>query len=222
MDLTMTGGMADHQLRQSVLLVMTLPVMPFEVLLARAHLSADGAPPVRLAQDLSPKRRSRLQRQVAVTRVKVCRPGRVKGGGGAFDLAVARRLDRLPTPDERFSGHRIREPPGFPRVLGKVASDAPAPGWVRVASLGPSRAPPPENVGERGERRATADMAVLVRPPPPPGVEGLEALGRGMPRGLLTKRFDPRLEGLEADRAGRNRQRAQLAVGSRIVAARLP
>ena len=51
MYLTVTVGMEEHQIRQSVILVMAIPVMQFEGLLALDHLSADGAEPVLLSQD---------------------------------------------------------------------------------------------------------------------------------------------------------------------------
>jgi hypothetical protein len=55
-------GMEEHDMHQSVMLVVLIPVMPFEVLLALDHLSADGAPPVLLVQDLGTTCRRRLQR----------------------------------------------------------------------------------------------------------------------------------------------------------------
>jgi hypothetical protein len=52
MDLTVTVGMEEHQIRQSVMLMIAMPVMQFEGLLARHHLSADGTEPVLWSQDV--------------------------------------------------------------------------------------------------------------------------------------------------------------------------
>ncbi len=54
MDLTVTVGMEEHQIHQLVMLVVSIPVMQFEGLLALDHLSADGAPPILPSQDLGP------------------------------------------------------------------------------------------------------------------------------------------------------------------------
>jgi hypothetical protein len=204
------------------MLVVAIPVMQFERLLTRDHLWADAAPPVLLSQDLRTNPRRRLQCQLAVTVLKVRRPCRIEGGGGPFDLDVARRFDHLPNADDPFPGGWIGEPPGFPRLMGKVALRYPVPGFVRVAQLRPPIEPSPDDVVEGGECLATDDMAVIVRPPPQHGGQGIDELGRGVSRGLLTESFDPRLECLEADLAGRNLALAQLAVGSRIFAERLP
>ena len=50
MNLTGTVGMAQEQISQPVILVVAIPVMPFEILLALDHLSADGATPVLLSR----------------------------------------------------------------------------------------------------------------------------------------------------------------------------
>jgi hypothetical protein len=213
-----TVGMEEHQIRQLVMLVMTIPVMQFEVLLALDHLSADGAPPVLLSQDLGTKPRRRLQCQLAVTVLNVRLPGRIKGVGVSFNLDRTLRFDRLPNADEPFPGGRVGKPPGFPWLMGKVALSDPVPGFVRVAPFRPPIEPLPDEVVEGDECLATADIAVIVRPPAPHGVQCLDELGRGVSRGLLTESFDPRLECLEADLAGGTRELAQLAVGSLIFA----
>jgi hypothetical protein len=205
-----------------VLLVVAIPVMEVEGLLALNHRSADEAPPVLPSQDLGTKPRRRLQGQLAVTVLKVRRPRRIKGVGVPFDLDVALRFDHLPNPDEPFPGGWIGEPPGFPRLLGKVALGYPVPGLVRVAQLRPPIEPAPDEVVESGAGLAADDVAAIVRPPPQHGVQGRDALGRGVSRGLLTARFDPRLECLEADPAGCTLELAQWAVGSLLLAARLP
>src|SRR5262249_5203175 len=121
-----------------------------------------------------------------------------------------------------FPGGRIGELPRFPWLMGKVALSDPVPGFVRVAPFRPSIEPLPDEVVESSECLATDDMAVIVLPPPPHGVYGVDELGRGVSRGLLTESFDPRLECLEAGLAGRNLQLAQSAAGALVFAERLP
>jgi hypothetical protein len=70
--LPVTVGMEEHDTHQSVMLVVLIPVMPFEVLLALDHLSADGAPPVLLVQDLGTKCR---MRRVCPRQSKPCAMG---------------------------------------------------------------------------------------------------------------------------------------------------
>jgi hypothetical protein len=221
-DLPVTVGMAERSRHPPVMRVVALPVMPFERLLTRDHLWADETPPVVRSQDLGPKSRRRMPGQWAGTALKGRLPCRVEGGGVPVDLDVALRFDHLPNADAPFPGGWIGEPPGGPRLMGNVARSDPVPGVVRVAPLGPPLEPSPDDVVAGGACLATEDMAVIVRPPPQPGGQGRDARGRGGSRGWLTASVDPRLEGLEADRAGRHLERAQLAVGSRRGASRLP
>src|ERR1043166_9165352 len=125
------------------MLVRTIPVMPCEVLRALDHLSADGAPPVLLSQDLGTKPRRRSSCQVAVTVLKVRLPGRSKGVGVALNREITQRFDRLPNADDLFTADRSGEPPGFPRLMGDIARGDPAPSCVRVAPSGPPIAPSP-------------------------------------------------------------------------------
>ncbi len=67
MDLTVTSGMEEHQIRQPVMLMMAIPVMPFESLLALDHRSADGTAPVLWSQDVGATWRRRVQCQLPVT-----------------------------------------------------------------------------------------------------------------------------------------------------------
>jgi len=199
-----------------------IPVRPCERLLPRDHRSTAGAPPVVRAQDRGPTPRSRVPGHVAVTPLNVRLPGRSDGVGVPRDRDVARRWDHRPNADDPCPGGWSGAPPGFPRSMGQVALRDPGPGGVGVAPLRPSLAPSPDAGVEGGAWLAPDDLAVIVRPPPHHGGQGLEAWGRGVSRGVLTERCDPRLEGLEADRAGRHRERAPLAVGSRIWASRRP
>jgi hypothetical protein len=220
-DLPVTVGVEEREVHHPVMLVGAIPVMPVELFLTLEHLSADKAPPVLLSPDLGTKHRRRSQRPLAVTVLTVRRPGRIEGIGVPCDLDVALRFAHLPNADDPFSGGWIGEPPGLPRLMGKVTRCYPAPGFVRVAPFGPPREPPPYKIVELGERLATDNRAVLVRPPAQHGVEGRDELGRSVPRGLLTEGFDPRLECLEAGLAGRHLERARLAMGSLRFAQRL-
>jgi hypothetical protein len=204
------------------MLVVAIPMMPFERLLTLDHLLADEAPPILLSQDLGTNPRRRLQSSLAVTVLDVRLPGRIERVGVPFDFDVTRRFDHLSNTDDPCSGGWSGEPPGCPRLLGKVAIHDPVPGCVRVALLRPPIEPSPHEVVEGSERLPAHDMAMIVRPPPQHGVQDSDERGRGGPCGVRTKSFDPRLEGLEADRAGRHLELAPLAVGSLLVAARLP
>ena len=185
-----------------MMLVMTIPVRPCEGPLARAHRSADGAPPGLLAQARGPQPRRRSSGQGAGTVLTVRLPGRLNGGGVAFRLALPLRCDRLPNAAALLTADRRGEPPGFPRLRGAIARGAPPPSCVRVAPSGPPREPSPDAVGTGGARRAPQPRAVLGGPPPSHGVQGLEALGRGVARGVLTAGVAPRRAGPAAGLAG--------------------
>ena len=96
----MTVGMEEYQIRPSVILVVAIPVMQFEVLLALDHLSTDGTKPLLLLQDLCTKCRGGPQRQLSVTVLEVRLPLWVERIGVALDLDMALRFDRLLHPDE--------------------------------------------------------------------------------------------------------------------------
>jgi hypothetical protein len=151
---------------QPVILVVAIPVMPFESLLTLDHLSTDGTPPVLLSQELRATWRRRLPRQLAVTLLAVCLPGGITWVGLAPHLDVALRFDGLPNADARLSAARIGDPPGCPHRMGEIARRDPTPGCVRVAPSGPPREPSPDEVVECGERLATDHMAVIGGPPP--------------------------------------------------------
>ena len=63
MHLTVTVGMEEHQICEWAMLVMAIPVMPFESLFGLDHLSVDGAKPVLLFQDVGATWRRRVQCQ---------------------------------------------------------------------------------------------------------------------------------------------------------------
>ncbi len=56
MNLMVAGGMEPDQIRQVVVLVVSVPVMQFDILLDLNHLPTARADPLLLAQDLSTKR----------------------------------------------------------------------------------------------------------------------------------------------------------------------
>src|SRR4030095_15387205 len=95
MYLTVTGGMEEYQIRQSVVLVMAISVMQFESLLALDDLSADGAEAVLLVQDFGATWRRYLQCQLPVTVLEVHLPGGIKWIGVSLDLNVTLRFDGL-------------------------------------------------------------------------------------------------------------------------------
>jgi len=164
MYLTVTVGMEEHQIRQLVMLVMTISVMQFASLLALDHLSADGAEPVLLFQDVGATWRRRVQCQLSVTVLEVSLPGGINWSGGPLHLNMTLRFDGLLYAEDLRAGVWIGEPPRLPPIMGKVASGDPASGFVRVAQFGPSEQPPPNEAIDLGEGGATDHVAVIVRP----------------------------------------------------------
>jgi hypothetical protein len=126
------------------MLVVAIPVVPCESLLALAHRSTDGTPSVLRSQALRATWGGRWPRQVLGTVVDVRRPGRINGVGVALHLEMARRCDGLPHADDRLPAARIGASPGFPPLRGDIARGAPASGCGRVAPAGPRerRRPP--------------------------------------------------------------------------------
>ena len=164
MYLTVTGGMEEHQIRQSVVLVMAISVMQFESLLGLDDLSADGAEPVLLVQDFGATWRRCSQCQLPTTVLEVRLPGGIEWIGGSLDLDVTLRFDSLLDAEDLRAGVWVGEPPRLPLVMRKVASGDPASGFVRVAQFGPTAQPPPYEALELGEGGATDHVAVVVRP----------------------------------------------------------
>jgi hypothetical protein len=184
-----------------VILVVAIPRMQLDFLFDLAHLPTARAPPLLLSQELSTKRRRRPQRQLPVAVLEVRLPFGSERIGCALDLEVAVRADCLPHPDELLTGRWISKPPRLSLAMGKVAVGDPAPGLVRVPALGPAIYPLPDKGVQLGEGLTTDTRAMIVRPAPKHGVEGLdEPCGRGAPD-LLTKGPDLVLEGLEASLA---------------------
>jgi len=180
------------------MLVVTIPMMQLDFLFDLDHLPTTRAEPVLLSQDLSTKRRRCPQRQLPVAVLEVRLPFGIERIGCALDLEVALRADCLPHPDELLTGSRISEPPRLSLAMGKVAVGDPAPGLVRVPALGPALHSLPDKGVELGEGLATDTMAMIVRPAPQDGGEGLdEPCWRGAPD-LLTEGPNLVLEGLEA------------------------
>jgi hypothetical protein len=136
--------MEECQICPSVILVVPIPVRPFEVLLALDHLSADGTKPLLRVQDLRTKCRGCPQGSLSITVLAVRLPLRIARVGVALDLDGALRFDRLLHPDDLLAARRISAPPGFAHLMGNVAFRHPTAGFIRVAVLGPSIHPPPD------------------------------------------------------------------------------
>ncbi len=198
MFLSMASGMEKHQVPQLVILVVAIPMMQLDFLFDLNHLPTAWAEPVLLAQDLSTKGRRRPQRQLTVAVLEVRLPFGIERIGRALDLEVALRADCIPHPDKLLAGSRIGKSPRFSFAMRKVAVGDPAPGLVRVPALGPAIHPLPDIGVQLSEGLATDTMAMVVRPTPEHGVEGIdELLWRGA-LDLLTESPDLVLEGLEA------------------------
>jgi hypothetical protein len=112
--LTVTVGMEEHQIRQPVMLMMAIPVMPCARLLARDHLSADGAEPVLLSQDCGATWRRRVPCQLQVTVLEVRLPAGITWIGVPPDLQMTRWLDGLLQTEDPCAGIWIGEPPRLP------------------------------------------------------------------------------------------------------------
>src|SRR5262245_58678494 len=216
--------MEEHQIRQLVMLVMTIPVMQFESLLTLDHLSADGAEPVLLFQDVCATWRRRLQCQLSVTMLEVRLPGGIKWVGVALHLDMTLRCNSFPHANHLLPADRIGEPPGFPRLMREVPLGDPTSGFGRVAPFGPPIESSPDEIVEFGERLATDDVTVIVRPTPQDGVEGIDELCRGTACASFTdtESFDLRFEGLEARLARRDLQLGRFAMGPLMFAEGLP
>jgi hypothetical protein len=130
--------MEEHQIRQPVMLMMAIPVMPFESLLALDHLSADGTEPVLFSQDCGATWRRRVPCQLPVMVLEVRLPAGIEWMGVPLDLQMTLRFDGLLRAEDPRAGVWIGEPPRLPQVMGNVAGGDPASGFVRVAPFGPS------------------------------------------------------------------------------------
>ena len=122
-------------MRQPGSLLMAIPVMLFARRLALAHLSADGAAPGRLAQDVGATWRRRVQGQLPVTGLAVRLPAGITWIGVPPDRQRTRGFDDLLPTVEPRAGLWSGEPPRLPQVMGNVAGGDPASGFVRVAPL---------------------------------------------------------------------------------------
>ena len=180
------------------MLVIAIPMMQLDFFFDLDHLPTTRAEPVLLSQERSTKGRRRPPRPLAVTVLEVHLPGGVKRIRLAFDLEVALRFDCLPHSEQLLAGDRISEAPRFSRVMGKVALPDPASRLVRVAALGPALPSLPDKGVELGEGLATDTVALIVRPAPQDGAEGVDELCWRGTSGLLTESADLGHEGLQA------------------------
>ena len=140
----------------------------------------------------------------------------------ALDLDVTLGFDRCLDTEELFVGRRIGEAPGFARVMGKVARGDPAARFVRVAELGPSIEPSPDETIEVRKRLTTDAVPVIVGPTSEDGIQRIDELGRGGPCGVVTERFDFGGNGLHTGLAGCNLELSRFAVGAGMFTDRLP
>jgi len=204
------------------MLVSAIPMRQLDFFFDLDHLPTTRTESVLLAQERSTKGRRRPPRQLTVTVLEVGRPGGVKRLGRAFDLAIALGFDCRPHSEQLLAGGRISKAPRFSRVMGKVALHEPAARLVRVAALGPPIHPLPDKGVALGEGLATKSVAVIVRPPPQDGGEGIEELRGRSTSGLLTESADLGPEGLQAGLAGGDPQLGLFAVRALMFAHGLP
>jgi hypothetical protein len=201
-NLTVTVGMEEYQICPSVILVVAIPVVQFEGLLALDHLSADGTPSCLLVQDLCTKYRGCPQGSLSIMVLEVRLPLRIERVGVALDLDVALRCNRLLHSDDLEPARWIGEPPGFARLMGERTVGDPTAGFIRVPLLGPSIQPPPDKTVSFGEGFGTQNVSMVICPPPQHGVETLDEPGRGGTDSLLTQGLHLRFDALETAFAG--------------------
>ena len=189
-DLPVTVGMEEDQVRRSIILVVAISVMQFEGLLALDHLSTDGALSVLLLQDFSTKRRRCLLRQLPITVLKVRLPFASERVGVPFDLDMALRGDCLPHPDELFAGvclsrHDAGHPPSAPPPASGTHTR-------RVPGARAQSHQPIHPAGDRQKRAPTTPTVtgVLSAVPLRPCNKGSPSLWRSSPttmRGCVTE-----------------------------------
>jgi hypothetical protein len=222
MYLMVTGGRAEHQVRQPVGLVMALSVMPCESLRAWDDRSAAGAEPVLVVQDCGATWRRCAPCQWPITVVAVHLPGGIEGMGGSLDLERTRRFDRLLEAEDLRAGVWGGAPPRLPPLRRTGASGDPASGVVRVAPFGPAAPPPPSDALAWGDGGATHHVAVRGRPTPEDRVAGADERRGCAARPVLTESLDPGLDGLATGLAGGDLPRGRLPRGPLICAPGLP
>ena len=206
----------------SIMLMGAIPVVQCEGLLALDDLSAERTASGLLLQEFGTKRRGRLQRHLSISILKVGLPVGVEWVGVALDLNMTLGFDRFLYTDDLFASRWISQAPGLARLMGKGALGDPAPGFVRVAELGPAIEPSPDEAVEVRKRFATDAVAVVVRPAPQDGVERSDEVGRCGTGGLVTEGFDLRCDGVHTGLTRRNLQLGRFAIRSGIFADGLP
>jgi hypothetical protein len=214
--------MEEYQICPSVILVVAIPVMQFEVLLALDHLSADGTQSCLLVQDLRTKYRGCPQSALSIMVLEVRLPLRIERVGVALDLDVALRCNRLLHPDALEPARGIGEPPGFARLMGEITAGDPTAGFIRVPLLGPSIQLPPDKTVQSGEGFGTQNVSMVIRPTPQHGVEPLDEPGRGGTDSLLTQGLHPRFDALETAFAGCDLQLGRFAITACMLTQGLP
>ena len=178
------------------MLLDAIPVMPCEGLLVLDDLSADRTASGLLLQEACTQCRGRLHGQLSISILTGILPVGVEWVGVALDLKMTLGFACFLATDEPCTGRWISKAPCFAPLMGKVALDAPASRFMRVAEFGPAIEPSPDETVPLGKRLAPAEVAVVVRPAPEARVECLDEVGRCLPGGLVTEGFDLRCDGL--------------------------
>jgi hypothetical protein len=148
------------------MLVGAIPMGQFERRIVLEHLSAEGAVPMLLVEDLSTKRRRRLQRQRSFAVLNIRFPWRIERVGVALNLDGPLRFAYLLHADDLFSCGGVGDPPRCSRSVGKVARSEPASRCVWVTECRPPIQPSPDEAGKGRKRLAPDDVTMVVRPSP--------------------------------------------------------
>jgi hypothetical protein len=220
--LPMTVPMEENKIPHAVVLVLTIAMLQFKHIVKLYHLVADWTKTLLLAQHLRTTASRPLRRQIAVAVLEVRLPARVKGVGLPFELALTLRGDRRLYPQNLFPGRGIGKAPGFTRVMRKVALSDPAPRFLRVALLRPSVQSPPDECIKVAKGLATETMAVVVRPAPEYGIQGVAELGGSGALGFLAEGADLGFDGLQTGRTGSNLELGRFVWGPLVFAECLP
>jgi len=124
-NLTAAVRVQQYQVNQTVIVVVAVSMMQFDVRIELNHLPTAGARPPLVIQDLGTKTRRRTQRLLPITLGKVVVPFWVERVDGTSDLEMPLRLDRLLYPNYLFSCIRVGKRPGCPvQEVGPGSSSA--------------------------------------------------------------------------------------------------
>ena len=155
----MTVGMEKYQIFPSIILVVAIPVMQFEVFLA-LDAPVDRWDSVLSAAAGVLHETPRSLCSASVDHGVGSTPPMCGSNGlaSALDLDMALGFDRLLHTDELCAGRRIGKPPGCARLMGKITVGDPTAGFIRVPQLGPSIESSPDKTVECAQRSRTQMM----------------------------------------------------------------